>query len=39
MSDSDIAFLILVVGALSLFAGALGFASFEESRARHRKSK
>lgn len=37
MQSSDIAFLVLVVGALALFGGALGFASFEETRTRRRK--
>lgn len=39
MQSADVAFLVLVVGALTLFGGALGFASFEESRARWRSKK
>ncbi len=30
-------FLVLVVGALSLFAGVLGFASWEETSSRRRR--
>jgi hypothetical protein len=32
MPISDIIFLSLIVGAFTLFGGALGFASWEESR-------
>lgn len=39
MQSSEIALLILIVGAFTLFGGVLGFASFEESRARWRKKK
>ena len=35
MSSPEIAFLVLAVGALSLFAGVLGWASWAESRNRH----
>ena len=38
MSAGDIGFLCLVVGALSLFAGVLGWASWMESREAKRKS-
>lgn len=30
-------FLVLVIGSLSLFAGVLGFASWEEGRDRRRR--
>jgi hypothetical protein len=36
MSTSEIAFLCLVVGALTLFGGVLAWASWDESRARRR---
>ena len=36
--DGGTAFLILVIGALSLFAGVLGFASWEETQARRSKN-
>jgi len=39
MSGSGIAFLILVMGALSLFAGALGLVSREESRSRRKDGR
>jgi hypothetical protein len=32
MQTTDIEFLVLVVGALTLFGGALGWASWDESR-------
>ena len=32
LATTDIAFLVLVVGALSLFGGVLGWASWDESR-------
>ncbi len=35
MSVSEIQFLALVIGALTLFAGALAFASWSESREKH----
>ncbi len=34
MSSNEIAFLVLAVGALTLLAGALGWASWMESRAK-----
>jgi hypothetical protein len=37
MSTQEISFLILVVGALLLFGGALGWASWIESRNTRRK--
>lgn len=39
MQGSDIAVLVMVVGAFTLFGCVLGFASFEESRARWKKEK
>lgn len=36
MSTSELAFLILVIGAFALLGGVLGFASWEESRTRRR---
>ena len=38
MTANDIAFLTLVVGALTLFGGVLGWASWDESR-NNRKRK
>lgn len=32
-------FLVVVIGALSLFGGVLGFASWEDTRNSRRKSK
>jgi len=37
MSIHEILFLALVVGALSLFAGVIGFASWEETRSRRHR--
>lgn len=39
MQGSELFFLIMVVGAFTLFGGVLAFASFEESRARWRAKK
>jgi hypothetical protein len=39
MHSSDIAFLIFVVGVFTVFGGVLGWASFEETRARRKASK
>lgn len=39
MPSSDIAFLIFIVAAFTLFGGALAFASFEEARARRKPHK
>jgi len=39
MTASDIGFLVLVVGALGGFAGALGWASAMESLAASRKKR
>lgn len=36
MASSSLGMLILIVGALALFAGALGWASWEETRTRRR---
>jgi len=36
MPITDIAFLALVVGALTLFGGVLGWASWQDTRARRR---
>lgn len=38
MSAQEISFLVLVVGALVLFAGALGWASWIESRNTRRET-
>jgi hypothetical protein len=35
MSVSEMQFLALVIGALTLFAGVLAFATWSESRAKH----
>jgi hypothetical protein len=37
MPINEMMFLVLVVGALSLFAGVVGFASWEETRSRRRR--
>ena len=34
MSTNEIAFLVFAIGALALFGGVLGWASFMESRTR-----
>jgi hypothetical protein len=39
MQPGELAFLILVIAALALFGGVLGFASWEETRDRKRKLK
>ena len=39
MQANDIEFLVLVVGALSLFGGVLGWASWDESRRAARSQK
>lgn len=39
MAVTDIAFLALVVGALTLFGGVLGWASWDESRRSRRSGK
>jgi hypothetical protein len=39
MQGSDIALLIFIVGAFTVFGGVLGWASFEESRAHRRARK
>jgi hypothetical protein len=39
MPTTDIAFLALVVGALTLFGGVLGWASWDESRRARRNRK
>jgi hypothetical protein len=38
MSWHDIVFLGAIVGAFALFGGVLGFASWEETRTRRRRS-
>jgi hypothetical protein len=38
MTSGEIFFLALVIGALSLFGGVLGFASWEDTRNSRRKS-
>lgn len=37
MTSSEVIFLVVVIGALSLFAGALALASWEEGRSRRGK--
>ena len=39
MHGSDIAFLVFVVGVFAVFGGVLGWASFEETRARRKAGK
>ena len=39
MPTNDIAFLVLVVGALALFGGVLGWASWDEFRRTRRTSR
>jgi len=37
MAIHEVQFLVLVIGALSMFGGVLGFASWEEARSRRRR--
>lgn len=37
--SSDLGMLVLIVGALAMFAGVLGWASWEETRARRRNER
>ncbi len=39
MTNADIAFLALVIGALSLFGGVLGWASWDEWRRARKAGK